>query len=70
MVPKDLDVVYNILITLSLPEGVSFKGTAIGRIPTMKFEDWDLANTEKFPHLETNKLMEWRKEGDVTTLQP
>jgi len=36
----------------------------------MKFEDWDLADTEKFPHLETIKLMEQSMEGAIMTLQP
>jgi len=36
----------------------------------MKFEYWDLANSEKFPHLETKNLMKQSKEGSVTMLKP
>lgn len=36
----------------------------------MKFEDWDLADTVKFPHLATNALMEQSVEGMATMLQP
>ena len=38
-VPKDLDVVTSTLNTSFLPEGVLFQGTAIGRVPTIEFED-------------------------------
>ena len=54
---------------MSLPKGVLLEGTEFGRIYTLKFEDWDLADTEKFPHLETSELMEQITEGVVTTLQ-
>lgn len=69
-VPKDLDAIDNILITPSIPKGVLFNGMMIGRIPTMKFKDWDLVDTEKFPHLEISELMEQSAEGAVTKLQP
>ena len=36
----------------------------------MKFEDWDLADSEKLPHLETSHLMKQSKEGSVIVLQP
>jgi len=36
----------------------------------MKFEDWDLVDIVKFPHLETDELMDQKIEGMVTTLQP
>lgn len=62
-VPKDLDVVQSKLITMSLPKGVPLKGMEFGSIPTMKFEDWDLVDTKRFPHLETTKLMEQSMEG-------
>lgn len=57
-------------ITLSLPKGVSFEGTATGRIPIIKFEDSNLADTEKFTHLENSELMAQSTEGAFTTLQP
>lgn len=69
-VPKDLDTISNTFNTPSLPEGVLFEGMDVGGIPSMKFEDWDLVDSEKFPHLETSKLMEQSTEGVVTTLQP
>ena len=36
----------------------------------MKFEYWDLVDSEKFPHLETESLMKHNMEGPVITLQP
>lgn len=36
----------------------------------MKFEDWDLVDSEKFPHLETSQLMKQSKEGPVIALKP
>lgn len=38
-VPKDLDVVKSSLQALLLPDGILFEGSALGRMPTMKFED-------------------------------
>jgi len=38
-----------------LPDGILFEGLVLGRM--MKFEDWDHADSKKFPHLETSKLM-------------
>jgi len=52
-VPKDLDENKSLLQTLLLPDGLKFEGTHVGHVPTMKFEDWDLPDCEKFPHLET-----------------
>ena len=46
------------------------EGSTLGRVPTMKFEDWDLADSKKFPHLKTENLMKQSKEGSVTTLEP
>lgn len=69
-VPKGLDTVMSTLNTLFLPEGVLFEGTVVGHVSTINFEDWDLADTKKFPHLETSELMEQSTEGVVTTLQP
>jgi len=56
-VPKDLDAIKSALQTLLLPGGILFEGSVSGRVPTMKFEDLDLMDSEKFPHLGTSKLM-------------
>ena len=69
-VPTDLDSIDNILITSSLPKGVPHEGTATGCILTVKFEDWDLANSEMFLHLEIENLMKQNTEGAVITLEP
>jgi len=39
-------------------------------MPSLKFEDWDLADHEKLPHLETRNLMKQNTVGVVTTLEP
>jgi len=36
----------------------------------MKFEDWDLVDSKKFPHLEASQLMKQSKEGSVIALEP
>jgi len=51
-VPKDLDETKSLLQTPLLPNGIMFEGTHLGQVPSMKFEDWDLADRENFPHLE------------------
>lgn len=56
-VPKDLDATKSALQTLLLPDGIMFEGLALGHVPIMKFDDWDLADSKKFPHLETKNLM-------------
>lgn len=38
-VPKDLDATKSALQTSLLPDGIMFEGSALGRVPTMKFED-------------------------------
>ena len=55
--PKDLDETKSSLQTLLLPNNIMFEGTHLGCMPSLKLEDWDLANHEKFPHLETRNLM-------------
>lgn len=69
-VPKDLDAVKSALQTPFLPDGIMFEGLVLGRVPMMKFEDWDLAKRENFPHLETSQLMKQSKEGPITVLKP
>lgn len=69
-VPSNLDDVDSILIIPSLPKGFPLESMTIGPISIMKFEYWDLADTEKFPHLVTCELMEQSMEGMVTILRP
>ena len=38
-------------------------------MPTLKFEDWDLADSEMFLHLATESLMKQNLEGPVITLE-
>lgn len=52
-VPKDLDRNKRSLETPLLPYDIIFKGMHLRRVPNMKFKDWDLADHEKFTHLET-----------------
>lgn len=33
----------------------------MGQVPSLKFEDWDLTDHEKFPHLEIRHLMKPKK---------
>lgn len=69
-VPANLDEVDTVIVTPSLPKAVPVENSVVGCVVTMKFEDWDLADIVKFPHLTTDALMEWNVEGMVTTLQP
>lgn len=69
-VPKDLDATKSALQTLLLLDGIKFEGLLVGCVPTLKFEDWDLVDSKKFPHLETESLMKQNMEGLVITLQP
>ena len=45
-IPKDLEATKSTLQTPLLPNGIRFEGSSLGRIPTMKFKDWDLADSE------------------------
>jgi len=67
---KDMDTVKSTLETPLFPDGILFDGLALGYIPMIKFQDWDLMDSEKFQHLDTNQLMKQSKEGVVTVLQP
>jgi len=69
-VPKELDKTKSSHETLLLPDDIMFEGTHLGHVPNMKFEDWDLADHEKFPHLEAKNLMKKNTMGVVTTLEP
>jgi len=52
-VPKDIDEIKSSLQTSLLPDDIVFEGPHLGRVPVLKFEYWDLADHEKFPHLAT-----------------
>jgi len=56
-VPKDLDATKSTLQTPLLPDGITFQGLHLRHVPTLKFEDWDLIDSKKFPHLKTKSLM-------------
>jgi len=52
-VSKDID---ESKVTLHIPlllDEISFEGPYLGQVPLLKLEYWDLADTEKFPHLVT-----------------
>ena len=69
-IPKDLDATTSALQTTLLPDGITFEGSILRCVPTLKFEDWDLVDNEKFPHLEMESLMKQSTKGLVTTLEP
>lgn len=69
-IPKDLDAKKSALQTPLLPDGITFEGLLLGRVPTVKFEDWDLTHSEKFLHLETKNLMKQNTEGPTIMLEP
>lgn len=45
------------LLNLLLLGNIMFEGMHLGHVSNLKFEDWDLADHEKFPHLEIRNLM-------------
>ena len=68
-VPKDLDSAKSALQTPLLPDGIVFEGTHLGCMQPVKFEYWDLADHEKFPHLETGNLMKQNTAGIATMFE-
>ena len=52
-VPKDLYERKSSLQTSLVLNDIIFYGTHLGQVPVLKFDDWDLVDYEKFPHLET-----------------
>lgn len=70
--PKDLDETKISLRTPLLLDNIMFEGTHLGCVSSLKFEDWDLTNHEKFPHLETRNLMKPKQNiaTGVTDLEP
>lgn len=66
--PKDLDTSKFMVSTPLLPEKVMFEGTQLGHIPSLKMEDWDLEDHEKFPQLALNNYLVkiYYKDSEVT----
>lgn len=56
-VSKDLDSAKFMVPTPLLQKRVVFEGSLLGCIPSLKLEDWDLEDHEKFPQLATNKYL-------------
>lgn len=56
-IPKDVDFVNNTLQTPLLPDEIRFDGLSLGQVPSIKFEDWDLADSDKFLELAEDKLL-------------
>lgn len=56
-IQKDPDEGKFMLNTPLLPENIAFKGPCLVHIRHLKLEDWDLADTERFPYLATNSFM-------------
>lgn len=62
-IPKDLDATKSALQISFLPDRIVFEGSRLSHISIMKFEDWDLVDSEKFPHLDMESLMKQGTEG-------
>jgi len=56
-VPKYIGESKSSLQTLMLPDDIIFEGVHLGWVLVLKFEDWDLTDHLKFPHLVTTQLM-------------
>ena len=57
-ISKDLEATKSALQTPLHPDEIRFEGLPLGRVPTVKFEDWDLIDSKKFIQLATEKLIE------------
>ena len=68
-VPRDLDAIKTSLQTPLLPDGINFEVSPLGQAATMKFKDWDLADSDKFPHLTMESLMTQKLGGSLITLE-
>lgn len=55
-IPKDLEATKSLLQTSLLPDEIRFDGLSLGQIPNIKFKDWDLTDSEKFPQLAAEKI--------------
>jgi len=71
-VPKNIEKSKVTLYTPLLSDKISFEGPRLAQILMLKLEDWDLTNTEQFPHLVTDQLMHriLHKTTKVTSLEP
>ena len=67
-VPKNLDEVDTVITIPALPKEVPIENSVVGHVAAMKFEDWDLTDIVKLPHLLTDALMEQTIKGTVTML--
>jgi len=56
-VPKDVNERKITLFTTLLPKKITFEGPHLVHVSLLKMEDWDLEDTEHFPHLATNTFM-------------
>lgn len=57
MILKDLEAMKSTLQTPLLLDEIRFEGLPLGQIPNIKFEYWDLVDSEKFPQLAEEKLL-------------
>jgi len=62
-VTKNLDKTKSSLQILLLLNDIVFEGTHLGHVLNMKFEDKDLADSDKFLHLEIENLMKQNTKG-------
>lgn len=71
-VPKDINERNSSQQTPILPDDIIFKGVHLGRVPVLKFEDCNLVDHKKFPHLETTQLMHQKKDAPtrITKFEP
>lgn len=56
-IPKDMDATKAMLQSPLLPDDIRFEGLPMGHVPSIKFEYWDLADSDKFPELAKEKLL-------------
>lgn len=52
-----------------LLDDIVFEGPHLGQVCVLKFEDWDLADHKKFPHLATEQLMLRRIDMTTTMIE-
>jgi len=57
-IPKYLEATKSTLQTPLLPDEIRFDGMPLGQVLNIKFEEWGLANSEKFPQLTAEKLLQ------------
>jgi len=52
-----LDAANNALQTPLVLDEIRFDGLPLGRLLSIKFKDWDLADSDKFPELTEDQLL-------------